>query len=224
MIIHFRRLKKTLLIFLLIFCFDFLASIIFLFVVFHFLNSSKNLETYDVGLVFNHSYLLDYQVFSGEGVERIKLAMKAYNDGLINNILCTGGYVKSINFSAALEMKKMLIDFGINDSAIYYDSISNNTLSSWHESRKIIQQKKWHSVLIISSPFHLYRISKIVNSKELTIGYKSFTFWDYCKIKGCLNLYFEIHLEWMKLIGLNFSDSAYEYFSSKWKKLKHIEK
>ncbi len=224
MINKFRRLKKTLLIFLLIFCIDLLSAIIFLFIVFNFLHSSKNIKTYDVGLVFNHSYLLDYGVFSDEGNERIKLTKKAYDDGFINNILCTGGYVKSINFSAAFEMKKMLINSGINDSAIYYDSISNNTLSSWHESKKIIQQKKWHSVLIISSPFHLYRISKIVNSKELTIDYKSFSFWDYCKIKGCLNLYFEIHLEWMKLIGLNFSDSAYEYFSSKWKKLKHIEK
>jgi uncharacterized SAM-binding protein YcdF (DUF218 family) len=176
-----------------------------------------------VGVVFNHGNGSDYSHLTDEGIKRIDLAANLFKKGAIKKILCVGGNIKSTNFFNSKIMKEYLINEGIPDSSIFYDSLSNSTLTNWSEAKKIINHFGWKSVLIISSPFHIYRISKMIKEENLFIEFKTFPINEYFNEYNVFSIYNQIHLEWIKLIGLHLSDDVYNYFSNKWKILKRYD-
>jgi len=97
---------------------------------------------------------------NGEPSHRLKMrldrAITLYHKGYFSWILVSGGTGKE-GFDEAKVMKRYLQEHKIPGSAIFMDSKGNNTYLTAKHTRRLMQQKKWHSVLLISQYFHISR-------------------------------------------------------------------
>jgi hypothetical protein len=53
---------------------------------------------------------------------------------------------------------------GIPRYDILYDSLSFNTITNWYEARKLMKMNNIDTVIAISAPLHVFRISKITGT------------------------------------------------------------
>ena len=100
-------------------------------------------------------------------------------------------------FVGSREMRNYLIRNNINSEIIYYDSLSYDTISNWHEAQKIINRNHFEKIIIISSPLHIYRIAKIVNRNNTFFSTHAF---NNKSISDYFSTYKNIHHEWIALI------------------------
>ena len=108
-----------------------------------------------------------------------------------------GGAMAKKEFVGSREMRNYLIRNNINSEIIYYDSLSYDTISNWHEAQKIINRNHFENIIIISSPLHIYRIEKIVNRNNTFFSTHTF---NNKSISDYFSTYKNIHREWTALI------------------------
>ena len=128
------------------------------------------------------------RVFTKQGADRILHAAKLYDLGIIENILVSGGSFSEEEgaISEALQMKKVLLQCGIPDSAIILEENSLNTRENALESAKILNRifpREEH--LLITSAFHMKRAMGCFEKVDLNVD--SFST-DFYTSDGSLNV------------------------------------
>jgi vancomycin permeability regulator SanA len=151
----------------------------------------------DAGVVFFGSYNLLKNEFDNDTKQRLTNAIHLYKSEKIDHIICVGGAMGKKEFIGSKEMRNYLIRNNINSEIIYYDSLSYDTISNWHEAQKIINRNHFENIIIISSPLHIYRIAKIVNKNNTFFSTHAF---NNKSISDYFSTYKNIHHEWIALI------------------------
>ena len=94
---------------------------------------------------------------------RLDKTIDLYEKGYFEYIIITGG-VGIEGFDEAIVMKEYLISYGIPEGKIIVDNQGYNTYLTAKNSKEIMENKKFDSIMIISQYHHISR-SKLIFSK-----------------------------------------------------------
>lgn len=98
--------------------------------------------------------------------ERIKKAAQLYHKGVSEKIICTGAAVANNHFEAEV-MAQALIGLGIPECDIILEKFAKSTYENLVNSKKIMQDKKLNTAVIVSSPWHLRKASSYAFSLNI---------------------------------------------------------
>jgi len=100
----------------------------------------------------------------GDRFDRINEALDLYNKGFSKNIVITGNNVligagkRADENDVSLDViKNYFLERGIPESALIIDDKSLNTLDQAINTLKLAKQKKWKSLILVTSPYHVLR-------------------------------------------------------------------
>jgi uncharacterized SAM-binding protein YcdF (DUF218 family) len=194
---RFKYWKLSLFIFLFLCALDIIVSIIYYNYVTKFCESRSSFNSTDAGVVFFHGFG-EIDGLSDESVRRVSHSIELYKENKIHNIVCVGGKRINKKQTGSQIMKNFIIQNNIPDSVVFNDSLSFDSISNWEESGKIIREKRWNSVTLVSTPLHLFRI-KVLSEFDSTLNINlspSVDYYDLHSLRNFLLLWSDIHEEW----------------------------
>lgn len=92
-------------------------------------------------------------------LERIRYGILLYEGGLAGHLILSTGVVEG--FSEARAMAEVARQHGVPEEALVLEEISHNTHENIHAVQEILEARGWHRVLVVSSPYHLRRVSLV---------------------------------------------------------------
>jgi uncharacterized SAM-binding protein YcdF (DUF218 family)/glycosyltransferase involved in cell wall biosynthesis len=87
--------------------------------------------------------------------ERVKRAVDLYRAGDVSQLMFSSGYVFA--FREAEIMQSLAVDFGVPAAAIVLESEATNTYENVVNTARLLRSRKWHRILLVSSPYHMRR-------------------------------------------------------------------
>ena len=142
-----------------------LVILVFLLVYFY-RDDQKQMD--EKGIKFDAGVILGAAVRGGNRPspilrERINKGYELYKNGIIKNIVLTGGGAPG-EMTEAEVSKNELVKRGIEEKYIFTETQSNSTLEQIRFINKNLYQKyKWDDIILISDNFHLFRAKQICN-------------------------------------------------------------
>lgn len=136
----------------------------------------EQVQQYDVGIVlggmFEYNTDLD-ELSVRRGADRIWQALNLYKAGKIKKILISGGsgYVTGRGLKEGIQLKKVLVNWGIPEQDIIQESKSKNTYENAVETKKILSTSYPHleKFLLITSGQHMRRARAIFKKQEMNV-------------------------------------------------------
>jgi vancomycin permeability regulator SanA len=175
---------------------DIVASILYCNRIDNYLEKRQEPLDHDAGVVFFN----DFGEYSGLSVEtsrRLQHAFKLFRNGAVKNIVCVGGAREKKNLYGSKRMRKALMLMGVPESKIFYDISSCDSTTNWQEAHRIILENNFKSVVIISSPLHVYRLANIVRGKGLKISLSPYNEKNNKGFHQFFPIWKYVHYEWI---------------------------
>jgi uncharacterized SAM-binding protein YcdF (DUF218 family) len=91
---------------------------------------------------------------------RIQHAIDLYRAGFAPRLILSGGLGKNPPTEAEA-MRRVMVNAGIPNAALLLEDQSHSTEENLGFSKRIMDAHGWHSAIIASDPFHLYRAETI---------------------------------------------------------------
>lgn len=191
------RLRLLLIILVSLMLFDFCGIALYYSFVQNFIARQKQDFKADAALLFfgDHN-----EAKNGLGIDsknRADVALQLFKDGKVNSIIAVGGYAQHFLEGKPNYMDLYLKRNGIVDSLLFSESLSYNTITNWQEAKKIINRNEFNSIVAVSAPLHIYRVSGILDFDTIyycSYQYRLQTFNDYQR------LYNDVHHEWISFM------------------------
>lgn len=98
--------------------------------------------------------------------ERINKAAKLYHEGVAGTIICTGAAVAN-NYIEADIMAQALIELGVSNYDIIREELAKGTYENLVNSKRIMQNRRLNTAVIVSSPWHLRKASSYAFKLEI---------------------------------------------------------
>lgn len=117
---------------------------------------TDNLKKSDIAVVFGNEVLTDGKP-SARLEARLKKTVELYNQDYFKKIIVSGGVGQS-GFNEAEIMENYLIANGIDKNNIMMDSSGNNTWLTVQNTKKIMEENGFTTVMAISQFHHISRI------------------------------------------------------------------
>ena len=96
----------------------------------------------------------------GQGYEeRVDYAVDLYNKGYASHLIFSSGYTYAIKEVDI--MKALAVSMGVPASAITLENKSGYTYDFVRNTKEILDRNGWHSMLLVSSPYHMRRVSLV---------------------------------------------------------------
>lgn len=103
--------------------------------------------------------------------ERTKQGAKLFKKGYGEYIIVSGGKGVNEDISEAEGMRRILINEGVDEHRIILEDNSKNTAENIEFSSKIIREKGFKDVIIVSNDFHLRRASILAYKNKVQATY-----------------------------------------------------
>ncbi|CAO5676669.1 MAG: hypothetical protein HEEMFOPI_02038 [Holosporales bacterium] len=87
---------------------------------------------------------------------RLEKAIQLYEKGYFDYIIVSGGFGKE-GFSEAIVMKEYLLEKGIPGNNILVDEQGNDSYMTAKNTKRIMDQRGFHTVNVISQFYHITR-------------------------------------------------------------------
>jgi vancomycin permeability regulator SanA len=135
-----------------------------------------------------------------ETLRRLNQALGLYHEGSVEYVLCAGGARPRLNVYGSEFMRQYLIDAGIPEERIFLEKTSYDSKTNWAAILQIIANYGGDKVVLVSSPFHLYRFRQVIRDGPphyLKVFYSPYslkeakppaTYWD---------MWAQIHYQWV---------------------------
>ena len=94
---------------------------------------------------------------------RLEAALGAWNEGLSDVIIVTGGNQPGDRYTEAESSYMWLVDRGVPSDAIRLENVSSSTEENFAGVAEIMQAEGLKSALIVSDGFHLFRAKYIAD-------------------------------------------------------------
>lgn len=111
--------------------------------------------------------------------ERTKQGANLFKKGYGEYIIVSGGKGINEEISEAEGMRRILINEGVDEHKIILEDNSKNTAENLQFSSKIIREKGFKDVIIVSNDFHLKRVSILAYKNKIKATYSGIMIWDY---------------------------------------------
>lgn len=95
----------------------------------------------------------------GGYLERLKQAVDLYKAGYASSLVFSSGYVFS--FKEAEVMRTLAIDQGVPPDRIVLEEQATNTYENVAFTNRILEQRQWRRILLVSSPYHMRRATLV---------------------------------------------------------------
>lgn len=148
----------------------------------------------DAGIIFFGDYTEDQSALGPDSRNRARKAIKLFNEKKIKKIICVGGYNYQKWRGKPHLMRQFLEINKVPTSCIINDSLSYNTITNLREALKIIEKEKITSVIAISSPLHVYRISCMKGTTNIDFASYRYSFQN---ANEYWQLFMDVHHEWV---------------------------
>lgn len=96
---------------------------------------------------------------SGDDGARLDTAIALYNEGWAKNLIFAGAASDPKSPSNALVMQDIAVKNGVPASAIEIEEVSKNTQENADFTAKIIKEKGYGRIILVTSPYHQRRAS-----------------------------------------------------------------
>jgi len=96
---------------------------------------------------------------------RLDAVLDAWNAGLAEYVVVTGGKMEADRFTESEASRTYLVDHGVPESAILMESNGRNSWQSMQGAAEVLAPVNVERVLIVSDGFHLFRLKAM--AKEL---------------------------------------------------------
>ena len=107
---------------------------------------------------------------AGQGYEeRVDYAIKLYKQGYAAHLIFSSG--AQFVFNEAEVMKSLAVSLGVPGDAIILEEKAANTYQNVKFTKEILDKRSWKKVLLISSPYHMSRISLVVKKVAPEINF-----------------------------------------------------
>ena len=128
-----------------------------------FVEGQKQDFKVDAAVLFFGDQNEDENDIGPDSKNRADVALRLFREGKVKIIISVGGYVKDLSDGKPNYMRLYLEKHGVPDSLLFSDSLSYNTITNWREAKKIIRHEGFTSIVAISAPLHIYRISGLLD-------------------------------------------------------------
>jgi len=109
---------------------------------------------------------------AGQGYEeRVQYSVELYKKDFAHHLMFSSGYV--YRFKEPQVMKALAISLGVKEENIILEEKANSTYKNVKNVKEILDRKGWNKILLVSSPFHMRRVSLVSNriAKDKNILY-----------------------------------------------------
>lgn len=109
---------------------------------------------------------------AGQGYEeRVIHAVELYRKGYASRMIFSSGFIYALQ--EADVMKALAVSLGIPPDSVLLEKKARNTYENVLNVREILQHHGWKSILLVSSPYHMRRVSWVIRrvSPELRVFY-----------------------------------------------------
>lgn len=97
-------------------------------------------------------------LLEGDGFARYKKAVCLYKEDIASTICFSGGYDDEESGAYTFDkIKPLILDSGIPETHLMYESASKNTHEQAVEIVKIAKEKNWNRITLVASHYHSYR-------------------------------------------------------------------
>ncbi len=108
-----------------------------------------------------------------ESSDRLMQALRLYHAGKAPLILVTSGTVAILEgkdvMNEAQAARQVLMEWGVPDSAIVVETQSQNTHENATETRKILDSRGLHNVLLVTSAYHMPRSVAVFRKEGVNV-------------------------------------------------------
>lgn len=91
--------------------------------------------------------------------ERVQYAVELFNKGYAKYLLFSSGYTRT--FHEPMVMKALAIALGVPGEKIFLEDKARNTYENVKFSKLILEKNNWSDTLLVSSPYHMLRVSLV---------------------------------------------------------------
>jgi uncharacterized SAM-binding protein YcdF (DUF218 family) len=98
---------------------------------------------------------------------RLDHALDLFNSGYANVIVTTGSYGPDPNFSEAHVGTEYLSGKGVDRAQIITEQGSGTTYDTVVAVTRLMRSNGWHTAVIVSDGFHLYRVARIFEDNQI---------------------------------------------------------
>jgi vancomycin permeability regulator SanA len=127
---------------------------------------NDDIQTTDFALVLGNKVYRNGTV-SPRLKSRLDKALELYEKGYFKYIIVSGGMGKE-GYDEATAMKEYLLKHNVPEEAIIVDSSGFNTHYSAENTAKIMKERNWQSVMIISNYYHITRSRLALKQEGIT--------------------------------------------------------
>lgn len=154
----------------------------------------------DCAVVFFNDFTEDWHL-NDETIRRCQHALTLLMKHKVSAIICSGGNRPRNGKSGAKLMAQWLSEQGVPKEAINTESESCESVGNIRHSITISKDLGYNTVLLVSSPLHLYRIDFLLSHSDtlygMGIGFAPYPFKDTFPKLGVLELMRQTHYEWI---------------------------
>lgn len=100
--------------------------------------------------------------------ERVQYALELFNKGYARHLIFSSGYMYV--FKEPLVMKALAVSLGVPPEAIILEDKAKNTYENVEFTKKILLTNGWNKILIVSSPYHMRRVSLVFRKNAAAIN------------------------------------------------------
>lgn len=185
-------MKKVIKFTLILIIADVLICILYYSEVKKFIDNPERIENPEAVIVFFGDYDERNHCLLEISIQRLDHAIKLYDSLNCKSIVCVGGNRPGRHIKGSKISCDYLIKRGIDPEVLFFDTLSFDTKTNWIEAKKIVKQNNFSKIICVSSPLHIYRISKI--ACEHDVYYSTFTI-NHSNIVDYFNLFININKE-----------------------------
>lgn len=104
-------------------------------------------------------------------IERARYASQLYNNGYAQKVIFSTGYTYIYN--DAENMRLVALSVGVSDNDIILEEKANSAYENVIFSKSILEKHRWDSILLVSSPYNMRRLSLMFNKhcKNIKVFY-----------------------------------------------------
>jgi uncharacterized SAM-binding protein YcdF (DUF218 family) len=135
------------------------------------LNFSSNAKPLRADCIIILGCKVDGTIPSPFLVSRLDEGIRIYKAGYGNYIIASGGQGPGESISEAAAMKRYIIAKGVASTKILMDEASTNTMTNLINSKKIMDENKFNTAIIVSNKSHLKRASLMARKLGITASY-----------------------------------------------------
>ncbi len=106
---------------------------------------------------------------------RLDHAAELYRAGVATHVVTTGGGQPGDRLTEGEAGRQYLLDAGIPASALISVGTGNDTLVSMRAAGRVLRQRGWHSVVLVTDPWHAARSERIAADLGLSTQVSSVT-------------------------------------------------